>query len=43
MPETIPKYYEVMNINAAEITLLYIYLEDAQYTPAGPETPFDNI
>lgn len=33
-----------MNINATEITLLY--LEDAQYgtpTPTGPETPFDNL
>lgn len=31
-----------MNINAKEITLLY--LEDPQYgTPTGPKTPFDNL
>lgn len=43
MPETrLPKYYEVMNINATEIALLY--LENAQYDIlAGPETPFDNF
>lgn len=45
MPETrLQKHYQVMNINATEITLLY--LEYAQYgtpTPTGPETPFDNL